>query len=79
MFHFGYSIALVSLSISVFLFLKPLFSKRKWKSPISLIAVALFVTAIFAGILPHAIKFIRIDSCLDGGGRWSYEMAVCEN
>jgi len=23
-------------------------------------------------------NFLSIDSCLDGGGRWNYEMRMCE-
>lgn len=26
-----------------------------------------------------AVEFIKIDNCLDTGGRWNYEKSKCEN
>ena len=35
------------------------------------------VVAVSIGIL-YLNRFLRIDDCLDGGGRWDYEKNTCE-
>jgi hypothetical protein len=45
--------------------------RKKW------IAIVLFVAALAVlGIWGR--KQLRIDSCLDQGGRWNYDQATCE-
>jgi hypothetical protein len=42
------------------------------------ILIALVVIAAVLGIY-KAIIFIKIDICLDQGGRWNYELGNCED
>jgi hypothetical protein len=42
---------------------------------IVLIVAAVFMTFWVCSWILHQIK---IDSCLDGGGRWNHEKSVCE-
>ena len=39
---------------------------------LAILAVALFAIGFWAK------RMLAIDSCLDRGGRWSYESAMCE-
>lgn len=39
--------------------------------------VLIVVVAVAIGIL-YLSRFLRIDDCLDGGGRWDYEKNICE-
>ncbi len=40
------------------------------------IGVALIITALL--LLSWAVKELRIDDCLDGGGSWNYDLGQCE-
>ena len=42
-----------------------------------MLAVALYLFALYAAT-DFSPDFLAIDSCLDGGGRWSYEERRCE-
>lgn len=39
--------------------------------------VLIVVVAVLIGIL-YLNRFLRIDDCLDGGGRWDYETSMCD-
>jgi hypothetical protein len=43
------------------------------KKLFALVAVILLVV-----IAIYVRKELKIDSCLDGGGRWNYQTSVCE-
>jgi hypothetical protein len=41
--------------------------------------MAIFLGALAAfALLPRAARFLRVDGCLDRGGRWLYDEGRCE-
>jgi hypothetical protein len=49
----------------------------KWIGLIVVVAVLTYFVILF---IAHggSRDFLRIDSCLDAGGRWNYESRTCE-
>ena len=42
------------------------------------IVAAIAALAAVLAVVDCTGRFFRIDSCLDGGGRWNYNARVCE-
>jgi hypothetical protein len=40
--------------------------------------IALAATVVLIAIAIYVRKELRIDSCLDNGGRWNYQTSACE-
>lgn len=45
---------------------------------LSRLTVGLAVATALVGLWPSAEQFVRIDACLDSGGRWNYDGLQCE-
>jgi len=47
--------------------------QRKYKVGIGIIAGILALVFVL-----WVVRFIKVDKCLDSGGRWNYENSICE-
>ena len=50
----------------------------KWPK-VGRLPMLLFVITIGITAIPYMKEFVKIDSCLDGGGRWNENWQECEN
>lgn len=49
-----------------------------WKSKVGIIALFIVIMLFVIWIYPKAVRFVKIDDCLDKGGRWNNETEECE-
>jgi len=71
---FGRSLAFVSCAIIVVLNVRPGWPRIRSRWNLLLVGVALV-----AVLVPPAMRFLAIDSCLDLGGAWNYEFEHCDS
>ncbi|MGE0755254.1 MAG: hypothetical protein AB7L92_08870 [Alphaproteobacteria bacterium] len=47
--------------------------RREWK-----IRIGWLFMGLALGSIPSCVTFWEVDSCLDQGGRWNYQLEQCE-